>query len=212
MISNHVTYFILFHWSDIFFVTFLSFPSFISIRVVTGIPECFLACVNSSSKFLMDYIGVYFVWFYLWGGVCFLERREVRAPCPSLSVPSLAVPGATISVKSIGRVPVLHSLVWLVPVSMCSLVHHALLRSISLALTVLLWAGENKQKGYQLFRKKETGFPQLIFCVVFKHCLFLNAVWFGHTQSKTEKRVSGAFISFAFRFLLVGLSLISFLF
>lgn len=123
----------------------------------------------------MDYIGVYFIWFYLWGGLfVFLECREISAPSPSLSVPSLAVPGVTISTKSIDPfpVPVLHSLVWLVPVWMCSLVHHALLRSISLALTVLLWAGENKQKGYQLFRKWEMGFPQLIFCS------FLSTVFF----------------------------------
>lgn len=61
MISNHVTYFILFHWSDIFFYYFIFLFFFIFIQVVIGIPECFLACVNPSWKFLVDYIGVYFI-------------------------------------------------------------------------------------------------------------------------------------------------------
>lgn len=63
MISNHVTCFILFYsigWTSLFLVFFSPF-SFIPIRVVIGIPECFLACVTPSWKFLMDYIGVYFL-------------------------------------------------------------------------------------------------------------------------------------------------------
>lgn len=44
--------------------------------------------------------------------------------------------------------PVLHPLVCLVPVWMCSLVHHALLRSISLALTVVLWQVKTSRKGF----------------------------------------------------------------
>lgn len=213
MISNHVTYFILFHWSDIFF--FFSFllhfhssrhwhPRMLSrlCEFVIEVPHGLHWCI------------FYLILFMGGGGVCFLECRETSAPSPSLSAPSLAVPGVIISMKSIDPfpVPVLHSLVWLVPVWMCSLVHHALLRSISLALPVLLWAGENEQKGYQLFRRWEMGFPWLIFCIFFQHCLFLNSVWSVHTQSKTEKRISGAFSSFAFSFISVGLSLIYFLF
>lgn len=116
MISNHVTCFILFYSIDwtFFVVGFFSFfPlfSFISIRVVIGIPECFLACVTPSWNFLMDYIGVYFLWFYLWGGCCLFvfwsAGRSVLPVPPSLSVPARAV-------------PVLHPLLRLVPVWMCS--------------------------------------------------------------------------------------------
>lgn len=91
MISNHVTYFILFHWSDIVFFFFLLFV-FIFIEVVIGIPECFLACVNSSSKFLMDYVGVYFILFYLWGGCLFVGVLGDLCSHSLLSIPSLAVP------------------------------------------------------------------------------------------------------------------------
>lgn len=173
MISSHVTYFILFHWSDIFFFSFSSSFSFKSSLASQNAFSLVWIRHRSSSWTTL----VYILFDFIYGGVvCFLECREISAPSPSLSVPSLAVPGVTISTKSIDPfpvpVPVLHSLVWLVPVWMCSLVHHALLRSVSLALTVLLWAGENKQKGYQLFRKWEMGFPQLIFCS------FLSTVFF----------------------------------
>lgn len=195
MISNHVTCFILFYsigWTSLFVGIFFFLFSFIPIRVVIGIPECFLACVTPSWNFLMDYIGVYFLWFYLWGGVvCFLECWEVSAPCPSLSVP----PWLSL-VPSPGAVPVLHP-----PsdscLSGCAPCAPAPLRSISLALTVLSWAGETQQKGKQLFRKWGMGFPQFIFCVFLSTCLFLNSVWFVHTRSKTEKRESGAFLLFA---------------
>lgn len=95
---------------------FFTLFSFISIRVVIGIPECFLACVTPSWNFLMDYIGVYFLWFYLWGGCC-LFFGVLGGLC-SLSLPRLSpVP----SRGGPGAVPVLHPPVWLVPVWMCSL-------------------------------------------------------------------------------------------
>lgn len=111
MISNHVTCFILFYsigWTSLFVVVFFFLFSFISIRVVIGIPECFLACVTPSWNFLMDYIGVYFLWFYLWGGCC-LFFGVLGGLC-SLSVPPVAVPESPAR-DGPGAVPVLHPLV-----------------------------------------------------------------------------------------------------
>lgn len=111
MISNHVTYFILFHWSDIVFFFFLLFV-FIFIEVVIGIPECFLACVNSSSKFLMDYVGVYFILFYLWGGCLFVGVLGDLCSHSLPLHPFLGCPRVIISMKSIDPFPSLSCILW----------------------------------------------------------------------------------------------------
>lgn len=149
MISNHVTYFILFHWSDIGFFSFCFLSSF-SLKSSLASQNAFLLVWilhRSSSWTTLVYILFYFILFM--GGlfVCWGAGRSLLPLPPSPSLPWLSRSYHFNEEHRSFPVPVLHSLVWLVPVWMCSLVHHALLRSISLALTVLLRAGENKQKG-----------------------------------------------------------------
>lgn len=134
------------------------------------------------------YGGVLFVFFWSAGRSVLLSLP----PCPSLP----------------GTVPVLHP--WSDScLSGCAPRAPALLCSISLALAVSSWAGETQQKGKQLFRKWEMGFPYFLRFFL-STCLFLSSVWFVHTRSMTEKRESGAFLLFCF--VSVGFSLIYFLF
>lgn len=203
MISNHVTCFILFYsigwtffccWIIFFSSCFPSFPSESSLASQNAFSLVWLRHGTSSWTTLM-YI---FFDFYLWGVLFVFFWSAGRSvllslpPCPSLP----------------GTVPVLHP--WSDScLSGCAPRAPALLCSISLALAVFSWAGETQQKGKQLFRKWEMGFPYFLRFFL-STCLFLSSVWFVHTRSMTEKRESGAFLLFCF--VSVGFSLIYFLF
>lgn len=91
MISNHVTFFILFYWSDIVFFFFC--VSSFSLKLSLASQNAFLLVWilhQSSSWSMLVYILFYFI--YGGGVVCFLGCWEISAPSPSLSIPSLAVP------------------------------------------------------------------------------------------------------------------------
>lgn len=91
MISNHVTYFILFHWSDIGFFSFCFLSSF-SLKSSLASQNAFLLVwiLHRSSSWTTL---VYILFYFIYGGVvCLLGCWEISAPTPSLSIPSLAVP------------------------------------------------------------------------------------------------------------------------
>lgn len=124
MISNHVTCFILFYsigWTSLLLVFFSCFPSFPSESSLASQNAFSLVWLRHGSSSWTTLVYIFFDFIYGGGGVvCFLECWEVSAPSPSLSVPPLAVPKSPPR-EGPGPVPVLHPLVWLVPVWMCSL-------------------------------------------------------------------------------------------
>lgn len=94
MISNHVTYFILFHWSDIVFFSFL-----LHLHSSCHWHPRMLSCLCEFVIEVSHGLHWCMLFDFIYGGfVCFLDRWEIS---PSLSVPSVAVPGVTISTKSI---------------------------------------------------------------------------------------------------------------
>lgn len=199
MISNHVTCFILFYsigWTSLLLVFFSCFPSFPSESSLASQNAFSLVWLRHGSSSWTTLVYIFFDFIY-GGGVLFVfwsAGRSLLPLPPSPSLPWLSLspyPGKGLAL-SLSCIPWSDSCL-----SGCAPCAPAPLRSISLALTVLSWAGETQQKGKQLFRKWEMGFPQFIFCIFLSTCLFLNSVWFVHTPSKTEKRESGAFLLFA---------------
>lgn len=135
MISNHVTYFILFY-SIGRTLCFFFFSSSSSFKLSLASQNAFLLVWIRHRSFSWTTL-VYVVWFLFMGGL-FVFWIAGRSLPPSPSLPWLSPESPFQRRASTLPVPVLHPLVWLVPVWMCSLVHHALLRSISLALTLFV--------------------------------------------------------------------------
>lgn len=198
-----------FFWLLVGFFILSFFSSSLPSQVVTGIPKCFPGLCEFIIQVPHGLCWCIFCLILFMGGVCggvlfvFWSARSSPLPLPpSPSLPWLSPESPFQWRASLPR-PAFSGLT-----RACLDVlprAHALLRSISLALTVLLrW--NQAVKGFQLPRKLGMGFPQLMIC--FFCCslstLFLNSVWSLHTQSKTEKRPPGAFTSFAFSFIFWG--------
>lgn len=212
MISDHVTCFILLHWLDIFFLFCFffssSFPSESSLASQNAFSLVWIPH-GSSSWTTLVYISFDFIYGGLFG---FWSARRSPLPLPpSPSLPWLSpeLPfqrwASTRSPSRPASSGLPRACLDVLPCAPCSAAQYFS------GFNCCVVAGENQQKGFQLFRKREMGFPQWVFAFLLSTLFFSIQCDLVTLGARLRKEYQGLLlISVAFSFLSVGFDLFSF--